>query len=130
MVVVALKHCSSSQCCALFALVALVHIEQQHVLSSMFVRRLDNTHAACCTIVMLSPLDHHPFVRLLVSVLVYQVRLFELKKAAAAAALADHAAGEAVLSGLVLDPAELAAIWNKCSKLDKDKSGYLTGGCR
>jgi hypothetical protein len=57
-----------------------------------------------------------------------QVHLFERKKAAAAALLADAAAAQAVLSGLALSPQDLAALWGNCSKLDKDGSGYLTGG--
>jgi hypothetical protein len=55
------------------------------------------------------------------------VHLFERKKAAAAALLADAAAAQAVLSGLQLSPQELAALWGNCSKRDKDGSGYLTG---
>jgi hypothetical protein len=56
-----------------------------------------------------------------------QVHLFERKRAAAAALLADHAAAQAVLSGLELSPEDLAALWGNCSKRDKDGSGYLTG---
>jgi hypothetical protein len=54
--------------------------------------------------------------------------LFERKKAAAAALLADAAAAQAVLSGLQLSPQDLAAMWGNCSKRDKDGSGFLTGG--
>lgn len=55
-----------------------------------------------------------------------KVHLFERKRAAAASVLADHAAAQAVLSGLQLRPEELAALWGNCSKRDKDGSGYLT----
>jgi hypothetical protein len=54
--------------------------------------------------------------------------LFERKRAAAAALLADQEAAQAVLSGLEISPQDLAALWGNCSKRDKDSSGYLTGG--
>lgn len=61
------------------------------------------------------------------SLVLIQVRLFERKRAAAAAAVAEHDAGEAVVSSLQLTPDDLAAVWSNCSRFDRDKSGYLTG---
>lgn len=63
----------------------------------------------------------------LVAVHSWQVHLFERKKAAAAALVAEHEAAQAVLSGLSLDPQDLVTLWSSCNKLDKDSSGCLTG---
>lgn len=56
-----------------------------------------------------------------------RAQLFVVRKAAAAAACAQQGAAQAVLTGLQLSQPQLLQLWSECSRLDRDRSGFLSG---
>jgi hypothetical protein len=61
-----------------------------------------------------------------------RAQLFPVRKAAAASACAQQEAAQAVLAGLQLSQRQLLQLWSECSRLDRDRSGFLSGtqlGC-
>lgn len=58
-------------------------------------------------------------------------QLFAACKAASESASAQQKAAQAALTGLQLHQRELLQLWSECSRMDRDKSGYVTGrvGC-
>jgi len=56
-----------------------------------------------------------------------RAKVFSDRKAMAAAATAQQAAAQTVLSGLELSQRELLLLWNECSRLDRERCGFLTG---
>lgn len=53
------------------------------------------------------------------------------RRAAAVQACTQQQAAQVVLAGLQLGQTELQLLWRECSRLDRDRSGFLTGarGC-
>lgn len=56
-----------------------------------------------------------------------RAQLFAVRKAAAASACAQQEAAQTVVAGLQLSQRQLLQLWGECSRLDRDRSGFLSG---
>jgi hypothetical protein len=53
--------------------------------------------------------------------------VFAARRAVAATATAQQEAAQSVVAGLQLTQRELLLLWNECSRMDRDRSGCLSG---
>jgi hypothetical protein len=76
------------------------------------------THTTCLDVADIE--GAHPCTR-------DRAHVFAACKAASAPAAAQQEAAQAVLAGLQLNQRQLLQLWDECSRLDRDKSGLVTG---